>query len=298
MAYAKHGESLIDYHPYAFGASRLLFRGPRCAPDAACVAFIGGTETYGRFLETPYPAMVGEQTGLSVLNFGCVNAGLDVYLGEAAVLDACRRARATVIQIIGAQNLTNRYYSVHPRRNDRFVRASGALTALYPEVDFTEFNFTRHLLSALQSVSQPRFGQVRAELQRVWSEKMARLLGRIGNRVVLFWFAARMPARMSLAGGLGPDPLFVTPEMLEALRPGVIDIIELAPERGIIDRGIHGMLFSDLEQPAAQGQLGHLAHEEAAHLLSERLRPLMAAGGGATALCMTAPHRTRGRPYG
>ncbi len=61
----------------------------------------------------------------------------------------------TVIQVMGAHNMSNRFYAVHPRRNDRFLRASlGCCKTIYPEVDFTEFNFTRHMLTALATHSR------------------------------------------------------------------------------------------------------------------------------------------------
>jgi hypothetical protein len=63
----------------------------------------------------------------------------------------------TVVQVLAVQNLSNPYYTVHPRRNDRFLRASARLQNLYQDVDFTEFHFTRHMLQTLQMVSAPRF---------------------------------------------------------------------------------------------------------------------------------------------
>ena len=39
-------------------------------------------------------------------------------------------ARLTVLQVTGAQNMSNRFYSVHPRRNDRFLKASPLLRAM------------------------------------------------------------------------------------------------------------------------------------------------------------------------
>jgi hypothetical protein len=61
----------------------------------------------------------------------------------------------------GAQNLSNRLYTVHPRRNDRFLRASGILRTIYRDVDFTEFHFTRHMLDHLRCLSEDRFDIVR-----------------------------------------------------------------------------------------------------------------------------------------
>ena len=81
------------------------------------------------------------------------------------MLSACANAQVTVIQILGAHNMSNRFYTVHPRRNDRFLRASPMLRGIYHDVDFTEFNFTRHMLSRLREISEERFALVVEELK-------------------------------------------------------------------------------------------------------------------------------------
>ncbi len=272
VAYAEHGQSLIDYRPYRLGDSRLLFRGPQQERSGKHVAYLGGTETYGRFLENPFPDLIAERTGLPAVNLGCVNAGVDVYLGQDEVLKVCRTACATVVEILGAQNLSNGYYCVHPRRNDRFVKPSAALKALYPEVDFAEINFTRHLLTTLLSVSRRRFAQVRNELRRAWVARMERLLTAIGGPVILLWFSDRAVAWHAEGKSLGSDPLFVTRAMLDRLEAPGVRLVELVPDRPMIKAGVGGMLFSGLEAAAAHGQLGHVAHLEAARQLSAMLR--------------------------
>ena len=79
-------------------------------------AVIGGSETYGKFVERPYPDLLQDMTGFPVVNLGCANAGADVFALDETVMDICKNAEITVIQLTGAQNISNRYYSVHPRR--------------------------------------------------------------------------------------------------------------------------------------------------------------------------------------
>ncbi len=54
MTYMKLGQAALDYYPCRYGASKLLFRGPRRRLQGDYVAFLGGTETYGKFIETPF----------------------------------------------------------------------------------------------------------------------------------------------------------------------------------------------------------------------------------------------------
>ena len=180
------------------------------------VACLGGTETFGKFVDQPWPRMLEARLDLPCLNLGIANASVEASLHDDALLGACRDATVTVIEVTGAHNLTNRLYSVHPRRNDRFLAAPNVLKALYPEVDFADFCFTRHLLRELHALSPERFELVKAELQQSWSGRMRTLIERCGGEVFLLWFAQDVPDDTP-APGIGADPVFVTGTMMAAL---------------------------------------------------------------------------------
>lgn len=142
-------------------------------------------------------------------------AGPDLFLQDRAVRAMIHDASAVVLQVMGAANLSNRYYKVHPRRNDRFVAPSDALRALYPEVDFTEIAFTGHLLSRLVETDPLRFSEVRAVLQRCWVRRMRQVVGLAAGPVHLLWFATRRPEEPAVDRH---DPNLVTKDMLATLQ--------------------------------------------------------------------------------
>ncbi|WP_432448810.1 DUF6473 family protein [Aliiroseovarius marinus] len=271
MAYEKLDKEPLDYLPCRYGASKILFRGPKRSLDGDYIVALGGTETYGRFMERPYPAILEQEAGVKVINMGCQNAGLDVFLNDQSVLDACNGARATVIQIPGAANMSNRFYAVHPRRNDRFLRASNLLKAIYREVDFTEFNFTRHLLTTLKEISEDRFAMVEQELREAWVARMKTLIPRVRSRVVLLWLADHPISQGAQAGLLGPDPLFVDEEMINEVRPFVHDICEVVVSPEEIEVGKDSLLFAETDRAAADQMLGSVAHLKASHALEAGL---------------------------
>ena len=275
MTYENLGLGALDYFPCRYGKSKLLFRGPRKKMAGDYLTILGGTETYGKYIETPYPALVEKLLGVECVNFGCMNAGVDVFANESTVIEACAKARVTVIQAVGAQNMSNRFYAVHPRRNDRFVQASTLMKTIFREVDFTEFHFTKHLLSTLQTLSPERFQVVEDELKAAWVARMKVLLGKIEGKTVLLWFAERTPEEKSVQGELGSDPLFVDRNMIEAIRPFVTEVVEITPSQQAKSAGIEGMLFPEMEQPAAQELMGPAAHEDAAQGLAARLRAMI-----------------------
>lgn len=248
-----------------------MFRGPSRDLGQTYVAVLGGTECYGKFVADPFPAQLERQLGMGVANLACVNAGLDVYLNEVEVLRIAAAARVVALQVVGAQNLSNRYYAVHPRRNDRFLQASPLMQRMFPEVDFTEFNFTRHMLSCLQAVSADRFEVVAEELRAAWVSRMRALLGRLPVPVVLFWVGIAPPPQPGGRSILNRAPLFVDREMIATVRPMAMDYLEISPSVEALAAGVEGMAFAPLDLLVAQELPGPRVHQEIAAHLGPRL---------------------------
>jgi hypothetical protein len=186
-----------------YGCSRLVFRGPSRDTGQRFIAVLGGAAAFGRDIAVPWPDLVEHRLGRPVVNLSLPQAGLDAWLGDPDVMALVGRAEDVVVQLTGAAHLSNRFYSVHPRRNDRFVGASGALRHLFPEVDFTEFAFVGHMLKALSARGEVRMRPLVAELQATWADRMGQLLGQAGGRAWLVWAdAAPPPAQAGLPGGV------------------------------------------------------------------------------------------------
>lgn len=222
-----------------YEGSRLLFRGPARPLDGRHVAFVGGAGMRGE-PGAGVPDLLEAELGVPCVNFGVGNASVEAFLLDPVVPEACRDARLTVLEVMGAANLSNRLYTVHPRRNDRFLRASGALRAIYPELDVAEVCFTRHLLLHLREADPERFDVVGEELRIAWAARMRAFLERVGPRVLLLWGPAG-------EGPLGAEPLFVTEEMVEALRPLVAGIVAV-PGAGT-DAAAHREVAAALSGP-------------------------------------------------
>jgi len=273
MAYEYQGEGALDYFPCRYGTSKLLFRGPRRKLEGDYVAVIGGTETYGKFVEKPFPALVEDGLDMPVVNFGYVNAGLDVFLQEPVVLDACAGAKVTVIQLIGAQNMSNRFYAVHPRRNDRFLRASTLMKTVFREVDFTEYHFTRHMLSHMKTNFPDKYAILENELKTAWVARMKGLLQKFEGPTVLLWLEDHHPPGRE-KDTLGADPLMVDEEMVAEIRPYATQLVRVCPTHAARIQGTAGMRFAPLDEPAAAEMPGPAVHAEIADTLLPVVREL------------------------
>ncbi|WP_136439878.1 DUF6473 family protein [Pacificoceanicola onchidii] len=273
------GPGTLEYHPCKYGNSRVTFRGPKASMEDDFIAFLGGIETYGRFISAPFPDLLGRLLSVEAVNFGVANAGVDFYLNDPSVLELSGGALVKVLQVMGAQNMSNRFYMVHPRRNDRFLRASESLEELFPEVDFTEFHFNRHMLARLSEVSAERHAVVVEELRTAWVARMKHVLTIMRGKVVLLWFADHpIPESISVSVSGVKDPLFVTRSMIETLRPRVAAVVEVVCSDQASMEGTTGMVFNDFEACAAAEQMGPTAHAEAADALAEVVGPMV--GGG------------------
>ena len=262
------GESALDYLPCRYGTSRLLFRGPRRDLTRPYVACLGGTETYGRFVETPYVTLLDSALELTCVNFGCMNAGVDVILHDPFLPDAARHADVAVLQVPCARNLSNRLYQVHPRRNDRFVSATAMMQSIFPDVDFAAFHFNKHMLSHLRSLSSDRYRIVEQELHEAWKARMSQLLERIQGRVLLMWLSDRRPED---AEQDWREPMHVTRDMIDHVTPLATDYIEIVLPDAVQSAGVEGMVFNEMEHPAAQEIMGPLGHR----LVAEALAPVI-----------------------
>lgn len=248
-----------------YGGSKLALRGPVPEFDQPFAAILGGSETFGKFVDLPYPALLQDRIGMPVANLGVMHAGVSLFSKERWLLEIASKAEVTVLQVLGAQNMSNRLYCVHPRRNDRFLTISSALREIYPEIDFAEVNFTGHLLSALEITSSDRFSVVVEELRWAWVQRMRRVVKSIRSDVVLLWLSERDVENPS-DQVCSSDPMFVNRAMLDELAPFTAGLIEIVRKRP-------GSPGPDLPFGCGSGEAQ--LHEEVADALARDLKPML-----------------------
>jgi hypothetical protein len=256
----------LDYATCRYGGSPVLFRGPAVPLDGPYTAVIGGSEVYGRYVRDPFCEQVAARTGRRIVNLGVMNAGLDAFLSDEALMELIEGAETVVVQAMGAANLSNRFYSVHPRRNDRYLRHAQAMADAFPGVDFSDFVFTRHMLSTLRASAPAGFDLLLAEMRTAWLARMRLLLGRLPGEKILLWVEHEM------AGDLGAEPLFVTPDMLQRLDDLLDRVVHCDVTADLDKSAMEGMVYPAIEAPVAERMLTPIAHERIATALVRTLR--------------------------
>lgn len=273
MSYEETRGFGLDYRYCTYEGARFRFRGPKCRMQEPYIAYLGGTKTFGRFVARPFCDRVAGELEVGALNLGVANAGVDAFLHDPGTLLLTDRAEVTVLQVTSAHLMSNRFYTVHPRRNDRFLQASERLRRLYPEIDFTEFHFVNHMLVELAKFQSERFLLIMEELEKAWLSRMRQLTERIGSHVVLLWFADHAPEEKRGLDHFGSTPFGVNAKMMKSIGEHVAQTVIVNVSSASLLLGSEGMICHPRDVQKCVGMLGPSAHEEAANALVKALGP-------------------------
>jgi hypothetical protein len=284
MAEQKIDDPLFDYKTYRFGRSKQIFRGPQPSLRGDYFAFLGTSHTFGRFVDTPYPTLIGEELSTGSLNLGTDGAGPGFFLSDPEILRAANGALLTVVQAMSASNLSNRMYSVRPRRNGRLHEISDLLMGIYPEVDFDRFSFVNVMLRHLAGIDQNRFRLVINEMKNAWTGRMQTLLATIESPTILFWFSQRAPEDVeadSHKASAENYPHFVDRAMVDAVTKLAEGYVECVSSAGFPhDLTLDGrtVLFRPSGEPINENREfpSPDMHKQAAEVLSPEIERVLA----------------------
>ena len=273
MSFDSTGLNRIDYELCQYEGSRARFRGPKTDIDQRYIAFLGATETFGKFVEDPFPKLLAELLPAQPLNLGMINGGVDAILGDASVMDMAKNAEVRIVQVVGALNQTNHYFKVRPRRNDRFVAPREPLKRMFPEIDFAEFHFTKAMLKALHSCSDKRFRMLCDELQKTWMSSMLELLDQLGDKTILLWFSSIRPPANAVRDPR--DPMLIDEQMIAQLKSKAAAYVECVPGAQAAERDTKALRGTLMSPEAIRQLMGPVAHVQAAQALQETCEQMM-----------------------
>ncbi|WP_424832669.1 DUF6473 family protein [Ruegeria sp.] len=273
----------MSYQPLAAGGaaesictydgSNLPFRGPQRVLDAPYTACIGSTETFGRFVDRPFPSVLESRLGSNCINLGSMFCGVEAMSQDAGLLTMANAAKLCVLQLPGVLEQSNPFYRVHPRRNDRFLCPTPEMVALYPEVDFTDVHFVRHLASRLQSYQDARFDIVADALCESWVTKIRAFLGLVKTPVIVLWLKLQSDTS-TLNGHAEADPIRIDASMANMLRPFCAELVSLPVRLSGNSDELEDMLFGTLQQPIAERMIGPATHRRIADVLAKAVQDL------------------------
>ncbi len=257
MGYGIAVENVGEVDLYRFGRSNQVFRGPKPSLKKPYIAFIGGSEPFGKFVSVPFPKLVQRGINQACVNWGTPGAGPGFFLKDPIILEACSNSSVCVIQVMDAAPLSNRMYSVFPRRNMRLRGVSDVLKALYPQINFDNFKYVRGMLRKLKDADSKAYDVVVAEQRSAWIARMLELLEDIETQKILLWLA--------------PDDTknsLVNDEMIDVVSSHVDRLVKVSvPDKRRVD------LFNSAEKDS--GWMTRSVHKQVADTVAPELVALL-----------------------
>lgn len=234
--YAEPDWEVVDYHIYALDpevrdrqtGAPLLLRGPapRSLEEGGYFVCIGAAQTFGRFCEKPYPALLRERLGIETVNLGRGGAGPSFFSKEnERLLEYVNRARFAVVQVMAGRSESNSLFE--SKGLGYYVRRADG-TGIGCDEAFRELLATR---------DRAYVERIVAETRQNWVNNYIELLESIRVPKVLFWFSERRPRYRETwqhVGGLfGRFPQLVNADMVQAVRRYADAYAECVSSKGV-----------------------------------------------------------------
>jgi len=177
--YERRDHEIVDYQYWELPGSGIQFRGPAVDFDDPATYFVcaGAAQTFGCFVENPYPAILQERLGSRAVNLGLGSATPRIFTDER-LLEVINGGSLLVLQVMAARQHSNsRLHQlgtdlVHDRHHDDDVPAHLAWQRILDE-------------------ERSKLDRYIAESQRSWIADYERLLDQIRVPVVLFYFSVK-----------------------------------------------------------------------------------------------------------
>ncbi len=246
--YQERDHEVVDYRMAELAHAGLRFRGPLvgdgCDDYFACV---GAAQTFGCFVERPYPTLLSDQLGLPVLNLGYGGAGPEFFADQTALHGCLNRSSLVVLQVMSGRSQSNSLYEcggleyVTRHSDGRHMGAQRAIAeAMLPGPPHLAGkripSRLRRLLPDSEVAVRRRIEPLVNEIREAWVESHRRLLANLTVPVVLFWFSKRSTdyaqSYSDVAGVFGQFPQMVNTAMIDAIRPLCHSYVECVSERG------------------------------------------------------------------
>lgn len=228
--YQRRDAMLIDYQLYELPGIKPyphdgVFRGP-AVRGSRYIACVGAAQTFGRFVESPFPTILGHRLGIEVLNLGSGGAGPAFHGSNDALLSYINRAAIVVVQVMSARSASNSLF------HNKYHGAWGI--RLTDGLQMSAADFFSDLLQTQPDQARSVVRETRSNYVR----DMVRLLSAISPPKILLWFATRAPNyveryQLPLDHLFGAFPQLVNGVMIDQIIPYSDAYVECVTNAGL-----------------------------------------------------------------
>ncbi len=228
QGYQDRDHEIIDYRLWRHESIGRPLRGPdpgQLVPGRF-VAAIGAAQTFGCYVERPYPALVGDALSLPAINLGVAGAGPLFFASHRAFLAVARRAALVIVQVMSGRSESN---SVFESRGGELLtrRADGTRQGAEPSYR-----------ALLEEAPADVIDDVVEETRRNWIDNYRTVLAALDDvPVVLLWMSERgidyERSYDDVFAFFGQFPQLVDPSWLGPLVPLADGCVEVVSSRGM-----------------------------------------------------------------
>jgi hypothetical protein len=228
--YQKIDYEIIDYGYQSLENIPHPVRGPLppSLDKGRFIVCVGAAQTFGRFVEKPYPSLLQERLAAPVLNLSKGGVGAAQYRRfSERYLPYLNRAKFVVVQVVTGRNEPNSLFDLTQGGPYQIMRRSDgkAIEAQFLYGDL------------LASGNRKLIKRVLEETKLSWIDNFTFFLKQISVPKILFWFSERKPrykvSFKSINRFLGDYPQLVTDEWIAPLLPHVDEYVECITSSGL-----------------------------------------------------------------
>jgi hypothetical protein len=224
--YQNDDARLYDYQLWDIG--NLLARGPAIDLSKPYFSAVGAAQTFGRFVDYPFPSALGAALDIQVLNLGMSGAGPSFFLERSHLIELINKGRFAIIQMFSARSLSNTYAITGANQGTLILRCEPDQPAQFAEIVYQKL---------LETLSPLDLVRLRVENRMVYISEMKTLLERIKVPKILLYWSTRTPnyreATTDLSAYWGAFPHFVNNDVVHALSPMADEIVEVVGDAGL-----------------------------------------------------------------
>jgi hypothetical protein len=228
IEYHERDYHIIDYKPWSLDGFKHHFRGPgpkSLAPGNFFICF-GAAQTYGCYVEKPFPELLSGKLGLENFNAGYAGAAPAFFLNNDLYIDYANKSKFAIIQIMSGRGESNSYFKsnvgnvILTRIHDNKMLHAGEAYSQLIEDESSDF-----ILKLVE------------ETQANYIANMIKLMKKIEVPKILFWFSVRevdyeikATDRPSL---FGKYPQFINQKVVNELIPFSDYYVESISDEGL-----------------------------------------------------------------
>ena len=230
--YQRRDTEVADYKIWKLWTPDAGFalRGPRpksLSPGSFCTS-IGAAFTFGRFVQKPYPALLGEALGLESLNLGFAGIGpmFFNYPKNKILLDLINRSKFVTISVMSGRSQSNSLFQSEEYSQVQYRLANGQVVP-------ADFAYQQ----LLEKADEAAIAAIVAETRERYLEQFIQMLEHIEVPKVLLWFSRRSPdyteSYESTLKLFGSFPHLINRSMMDTLRPYCDAYVECVSSTGL-----------------------------------------------------------------